>query len=48
VVGAASAVREIDFLETFGDDGAELLVACALLLGVEEAVGVVGGQVDGQ
>ncbi len=48
VIGAASAVLEIDFLQSLGDDCAHLLVAGAVLLGVEEAGGVGGREVDGQ
>src|SRR5690242_15126070 len=46
MVGASSVVFEICFLDAFGDNFVERLVAHALL-GVEEAPGVVGGEVHG-
>jgi hypothetical protein len=42
--GAAAAVAEVDLAERFGRESAQLLFAGALILGVEEAGGVLRGQ----
>src|SRR4051812_45477115 len=46
--GAAAAVLEVDFFESFGDDLAHLLVAGSGVAGVEEALCVLRGEVDGE
>jgi hypothetical protein len=42
--GAAAAVAEVDLAERFGREGPQLLFAGALVLGVEEAGGVLRGR----
>lgn len=48
LASAAAVVLEVHLLERLGGDLLELLVVGALLLGVEEAGGVVGRQRDRQ
>ncbi len=42
--GAAAAVAEVDLAERFGRESPQLLFVGALVLGVEEASGVLRGQ----
>ncbi|MDR2988288.1 MAG: hypothetical protein LBV34_25975, partial [Nocardiopsaceae bacterium] len=46
--GAGAVVLEVDLLESLGDDRALVLITEALLLGLKEALGIGGGEVEGE